>query len=164
MKVEISKLSLHYAEEFKRIIDNKEITWCGGKYASRPIPLYRIKKYILHQLKIKNYYEFAILFNGKFVGTLSIENIDKINKHASIGYWIAKPYRSMGIATKAVKLAVSFGFNKLKLKKIYAEVRKNNVPSYKVLERTGFKREGILRKNVFRNGKFYDEYYYGILR
>jgi RimJ/RimL family protein N-acetyltransferase len=163
MKVKIRKLSLRYAEEFKLILDNKEIKWFG-KYLSRSISLSKIKKYINHQLKIKNYIEFSILIDNKFVGTISIEKINKINKNASIGYWVAKSYRGKGIATKAVELAVKFGFNKLNLKRIYATVKKENIASYKVLENAGFEREGLLRKSVFRKRKFYDEYVYAILK
>lgn len=162
MIVKIRKLSLRYAKEFKQIIDNKEIKW-HGKYLSKPFPLPKVKKYISHQLNIKNYIEFAILMNYKFVGTICIENIDKVNKKASIGYWVAKPYRNRGIATKAVKLIVNYGFSKLKLKRIYAKVNEDNVQSRGVLEDAGFEKEGILRKNIFKDGKFYNEFYYGII-
>jgi len=163
MKVEIRKFSLRYAKDFKLIIDNKEIKW-HGKYLSHSYPLNKIKKYIRHQLKIKNYIEFAILMDNKFVGTICIENIDNVNKKASIGYWVAKSYRNRGIATRAVKLAVRYGFSKLKLKRIYAKVNEDNVQSRGVLEDAGFEREGIFKKNIFKNGKFYDEYHYAIIR
>jgi len=159
----IRKLSLLYAKEYKKILDNKEIKWYG-KYLIHPIPLSKIKKYIQHQIKLKNYIEFAILVDNKLVGTISIEKIDKINKNANIGYWVAKSYRGKGIATKAVKLAVKFGFNELNLKRIYTTVRKDNIASYKVLENAGFEREGLKRRSVFRKGKFYDEYVYAILK
>ena len=162
MKVKIRKLSLRYAKEFKQIIDNKEIKW-RGKYLSKPFPLSKVKKYITHQLRIKNYIEFAILMDSKFVGTICLEKIDNANRKASIGYWVAKPYRNRGIATKAVRLVVKFGFNKLKLKRIYAKVNEDNIQSCSVLENSGFKKEGILRKNIFKDGKFYNEYYYGVI-
>lgn len=162
MRVKIRKFNLCYAEEYKRIIDSKEIKW-RGKYLSS-IPLFQVKKYIRHQLKIKNYIEFAILMNNKFVGTICLENIDKINKKASIGYWVAKSYRNRGIATKAVKLIVNFGFKKLKLKRIYAKVIEDNIQSRQVLENAGFEKEGIFKKNVLKNGKFYDEYRYAIVK
>ena len=162
MKLKIRKLSLHYAKEFKQILDNKEIKWFG-KYMSHPIPLLKIKKYIHHQLKIKNYIEFAILMDNKFVGTICLEKIDNANRKASIGYWVAKPYRNRGIATKAVRLIVKSGFNKLKLKRIYAKVNEDNIQSRGVLEDAGFKKEGILKKSVLKDGKFYNEYYYGII-
>jgi RimJ/RimL family protein N-acetyltransferase len=163
MTVKIRKLCLRYAKEFKQIIDNKEIKW-HGKYLSKPYPLFKVKKNISHQLNIKNYIEFAILMDNKFVGTICLEKIDNVNKKASIGYWVAKSYRNRGIATKAVKLVVSFGFNKLKLKRVYAKVNEDNAQSRRVLENAGFEKEGILRKNVFKDGKYYDEYRYAIVK
>lgn len=137
----LRKLSLRDAKELKRIIDNKETVW-NSEDLSYPYPLTRVRKYILHQLKIENYIELSVLENNTFVGTVSIEKIDKINRSASIGYWIAKPYRGKGIATRAVKLAVNFAFTELGLNKIYAETAQENLPSIKVLEKAGFKKAG----------------------
>jgi RimJ/RimL family protein N-acetyltransferase len=159
--MKIEKLSLSHAKQLKQIIDDREIKWCG-KYSSHPLS--KVKNYINHQLKIKNYIEFAILMDNKFVGTICLEKIDKINKKASVGYWISKSYRNRGIATEAVKLAVDFGFNKIKLKRIYARVREDNISSCRVLGKAGFEKEGVLRKNIFKDGKFYNEYYYGIVK
>jgi len=153
MKVKIRKLSLLYAKELKQIINNKEIKWCG-KYISHSYHLSKVKKYILGQLKLKNYLEFAILVDNKFVGTISLEKIDKIKKEASIGYWVAKSYRGKGIATKAVKLVVSFGFKKLKLKRIYAKVKKSNIQSLRVLDNAGFEKKGMSK----------NEYYYRVVK
>jgi len=148
MKIKLEKFNLSHAKELKQIIDNKKIEW-HAKDICYPYPLTRVKKYILNQLKLKNYVEFAILVDNKFVGTICLEKIDKANKKASIGYWVSKVYRSRGIATKAVKLVVDFGFNKLKLKRIYAEVKKDNIQSSRVLEKAGFEKEGVSKDENF---------------
>ena len=153
MIVKIKKISLLHAKELKHIIDNKEIKW-HAKDICYPYPLAKVKKYILGQLKLKNYLEFTILVDSKFVGTISLEKIDKIKKEASIGYWVAKSFRGKGIATKAVKQVVNLGFNKLKLKRIYAKVGKYNVQSIGVLEKAGFEKEKISK----------NEYYYEIVK
>jgi len=153
MIVKIEKFSLSHAKELKQIIDNKDVKW-HAKDICYPYPLIRVKKYILGQLKLKNYIEFAILVDNKFVGTICLEKIDKINKKASIGYWVSKAYRGRGIATEAVKLIVDFGFNKLKLKRIYAEVKKGNIQSSRVLEKVGFEKEDVSK----------DEYFYEIVK
>jgi RimJ/RimL family protein N-acetyltransferase len=99
---------------------------------------------------------FVIDINGEVVGSASLSNIKEFK--AEIGYWLAEKYWSRGIMTKAVKLVTKFGFDKLKLKRIYALVFPFNKASMRVLENNGYKLEGILRKNSKNDGKFLDDY------
>jgi [ribosomal protein S5]-alanine N-acetyltransferase len=161
MEIMLEKLGLKHAKALKQIIENKEIRWCGKLYSS--FPLEKLKIYIRKQKSRNNYHEFAILSGKKFVGTICIEKIDMTNKNANVGYWVAESKRGKGIGTGAVRLAVKFGFNKLGLKRIYAIVTEDNIASRKVLEKAGFKKEGLLRKSVFKKGKFFNEYIYSIL-
>lgn len=140
MAVWLRKLKLGDAKALKGIINRRQARFkIGG--ASFPYSLHAVRRYIGDQLKIENYIELAILHNGKFVGTLSIEKINKAEGNASMGYWIAKPYRNRGIATAAVSLALSFCFNKLMLKSVDAETEKDNAPSIRVLKKAGFEKE-----------------------
>ncbi len=156
LKVAIRKLSVKDAAALKQIIDRKETYW-NAAYAAKPRSLPEAKKYIRHQLKIKDYIELSILADDKFVGTLSIEKIDRIDRTANIGYWVAKSYRNKGIATASIRLAAAFIFEKLKLKKIYAEVGKDNLPSIRALEKAGFSKET-------RPNRKKTEYVYSIIR
>jgi [ribosomal protein S5]-alanine N-acetyltransferase len=161
MEIMLEKFRLKHAKALKQIIDNREIKWRGKLYTS--FPLADLKEYIHKQMTRKNYQEFAILFGKEFVGTICLEKIDMSNKNANVGYWVAKSQRGKGIATQAVRLAIKFGFKKLVLKRIYATVTEDNIASRKVLENAGFKKEGLLRKSVFKKGKFFNEYIYSIL-
>jgi len=99
---------------------------------------------------------FVIDINRGVAGSVGF---DKIEGHkAEIGYWLAEKYWGRGIMTEAAKLTTKFGFEKLKLRRIYAYVFSFNKASMKVLEKAGYKFEGILRKNVIKNGKFIDDY------
>ena len=83
---------------------------------------------------------------------------------AEIGYWIGEPYWGLGIATRAVELLTQYGFNQLGLVRIYSGVFDFNVPSRKVLEKAGFKLEGIFEKSIIKNGEIRDEYRYAKLK
>ncbi|MGO0190763.1 GNAT family N-acetyltransferase [Bacillus velezensis] len=65
-------------------------------------------------------------------------------------------HNGKGYATKAVKLAVDYAFNELKLHRIEAGVMPHNKASIRVLEKAGFHKEDIARKNVKINGKWED--------
>jgi len=99
---------------------------------------------------------FVIDINGEAAGSIGFS---KIQEHkAEIGYWLAEKYWGKGIMPQAVKLITKFGFEKLKLRRIYAKVFFFNKPSMRVLEKAGYKFEGILRKNVMKDGKFIDNH------
>jgi len=99
---------------------------------------------------------FVIDIDGDVAGSVGFSNITEFK--AEIGYWLAQKYWGRGIMTKAVKLVTKFGFDELKLKRIYAFVFSFNKASMRVLEKAGYKFEGILRKHVKKDGKFLDYY------
>ena len=83
---------------------------------------------------------------------------------AKISAWIGKNEREKGIMTSATKLLVEYGFKKHKLRRIYANVRTYNKPAVHVLEKCGFKLEGIQKKNALKNGKYYDDFLYAKIK
>lgn len=105
---------------------------------------------------------FVIDINGEVAGSVGFS---KIGGHkAEIGYWLAEKYWGKRIMTRAVKLITKFGFEKLKLRRIYAHVFSFNKASMRVLEKAGYKHEGILRKNIIKDGKFIDGFLFAKVR
>ena len=89
--------------------------------------------------------------------------MDDVYRHtAEIGYWLGEPYWGRGIGSAAVEKLVQHGFHKLNLMRIQAAVFSYNEPSIHVLLKNGFKHEGVMRKKVFKDGKFHDEYLFGL--
>ena len=103
----------------------------------------------------KNELNFAIDINGKVVGSIGFNKIDK--HKAELGYWLGEKYWRQGIMTSAVKLLTKYAFKELGLKRIYAYIFSFNRASRRVLEKSGYKYEGRLRKNVLKDGKLIDE-------
>ena len=128
-----------------------------------PYTMKEAKKWIsqcIKSKKNKNKKEihFAIDVNGEVIGGIGYI---KMEKHkAEIGYWLGKKYWNRRIMTETVKLMTNFGFNKLKLKRIYAEVFQKNKASARVLKNNGYRLEGILRKHHLKDGKLIDALVY----
>ena len=95
---------------------------------------------------------------------MSLTRIDWKNKNAEAGYWLGKKYWGQGIAKEALQLILGFGFRRLKLMRIYARARPANFRSERLLNKTGFKREGFLRKDMFIKGRSVDHFIYSILK
>lgn len=113
--------------------------------------------------KVKTEVNFAIELNGEVAGGIGLHKIEPRHK-AELGYWLAQPYWDQGIMTEAVRQVVRFGFSRLRLVRMCAKVFPWNRPSMRVLEKAGFKHEGILRKGARKNNRFIDEYVYAIVR
>lgn len=95
--------------------------------------------------------------NKKLIGGCGFQMKYKRNsKKDEIGYWLARPFWNKGIVTKVVNKLCEIGFKKFSLKRIEATVFIHNDASCRVLEKTGFKLEGIIRKSVKKGNKLID--------
>lgn len=115
-------------------------------------------------------YLFAIIYENKHVGNIKIGPINSFHKFADISYFIGdKTSWGKGVATEAIRLVCEFAFKILKLNKLCAGAYEANKGSQIVLEKNGFKREGIKRKQYLTGnsedfpGKYTDIYEYGLL-
>jgi len=81
-----------------------------------------------------------------------------------IGYGIFSSERGKGYCTEAVKLVVDYLFLSKEIVRIQAHTDTRNAASVRVLEKAGFKREGIVRKHIFTRGEWRDEFLCSILR
>lgn len=107
---------------------------------------------------------FAIEYKGELAGCIGlVKQTDVYRLGAELGYWIGEPYWGLGIATRAVELITSYGFNKLGLIRIYSGVFEFNAASQRVLEKSGFKLEGIFEKSIIKNNKVHNELRYAKL-
>ena len=84
--------------------------------------------------------------------------------HFLIGYRLLPSERNKGYCTEAVKILMDYLFLAKRIMRIQAETNPKNIASQKVLEKAGFKKEGLIRKSIFVRGKWEDGALYSILR
>ena len=97
------------------------------------------------------------------IGAIGLE-INPLDHHAELGYWLSRENWGQGICTEAVGLVVRFGIEQLGLQRIHAICMASNAASGRVLEKNGMLREGRLRNHVRKWGVFHDVDVYGLLR
>ena len=110
-------------------------------------------------------YDAVIEADGVPVGTIGLLSIDRKNSKAE--YYIAMgetAYKGKGVAKEASRLILAYGFEELGLNRIYLFTEADNIAAQKLFERVGFKREGILKQDVYSHGAFADRIAYGILK
>lgn len=122
----------------------------------------KLNIFIKETKKSKDIKFYGIFLNSKHVGNIRIGPIIKNHKTAYIGYLISKEHCGKGIATLAINKACEVSFKKLGIMKINAATMELNIPSQKALLNNKFKKEGVLKKQLFYKNKRYDEYYYGL--
>lgn len=97
------------------------------------------------------------------IGTVGFHALSSKHRRSEIGYELNKGYWGQGLAKEAILKVVEYGFQEMELKRIGAIVFLENEPSNQLLNRIGFKQEGILREYMVQNGFSYDTYSYSLL-
>lgn len=104
-------------------------------------------------------YSFFIAdsISGALIGGMNISNVRRgAAQSASLGYWIGAPCAGRGTMQKAVRAVLPFAFRGLHLHRIEAASMTANIRSQRVLEKTGFSREGLARRFLKINGAWED--------
>ena len=123
------------------------------------------KKYLEENSSPEATFSIITIEDNKMIGTVSLENIDYINRAATLGIFIGdKAFRSKGYGTEAIKLILEYGFRYLNLYNIKLDLMEFNTRALKCYEKCGFKEYGRRRKCKFINGKYYDSISMDILR
>jgi len=113
----------------------------------------------------KNTYAFAITVNDKAIGSIGAFRQANIHSRtAEIGYYIAEPYWGKGFGTSAIKQICEYIFLNTDIIRLFAEPFAHNTGSCRILEKSGFTCEGILRKNAVKNGIIVDMKIYSLLK
>ena len=110
---------------------------------------------------------FAIcLFEGdRHIGNCGLEAIERDNGVATFGILIGEAdARGRGLGEEATRLVCRFAFEEMNLHKIRLDVYASNPGAVKTYERVGFQREGLLREEAFRGGRYIDVIRMGLLR
>jgi len=130
--------------------------WCTPEY-----DLQTAKAWLLSldtRWKDGSQYAFAIRGgdDGTFLGVAGLNHINNTQRIGNLGYWVRTSKTKKGVATRASRLVARFGVDKLNLLRSEIVVAVENEPSLRVAEKTGAKREGILRNRLVVRDKIFD--------
>jgi RimJ/RimL family protein N-acetyltransferase len=103
--------------------------------------------------------------DGKPIGLIGLVNIDRPHKTAEIVIVIGdKDYWGKGVMLEAESLLIEYAFSQMRLEKIWAQARTNNIASMITMKKLGFQVEGTLRQHVCLDGKREDIFQVGLLK
>ncbi|WP_062051548.1 GNAT family N-acetyltransferase [Bacillus sp. JCM 19034] len=108
--------------------------------------------------------KFAVVLINENIVIGHIVFLKYFGEHTYEIGWVFNPkYHTKGYASEAAQAMVKFGFEKMKLHRIIATCQPENIPSYRVMEKIGMRREGYFKKCIPKGNEWWDEYYYAIL-
>jgi RimJ/RimL family protein N-acetyltransferase len=107
----------------------------------------------------------AIDLDGECIGGIGITFGEDERRYSSlIGYWLGESHWGKGIATEALSIMTEEAFSSFKIMRLYAPVYSPNKASMRVLEKCGYRLEGVFLKAIYKNGPFMDEHIYAKLK
>ena len=101
--------------------------------------------------------------DGRQIGGIGLR-VDQQHQHAELGYWLGVAYWGQGYATEAAREVLRYGFEDLRLHRIFASHFKHNPASGRILRKLGMHHEGCQREHLRKWDRFVDSELYGILR
>jgi RimJ/RimL family protein N-acetyltransferase len=118
-----------------------------------------------HHGRDRWHFVICLLADGRPVGTLGLEEIDLTNGGAGLGILIGEAAdRSHGYGGDAIGALLDFGFDMLRLERVWLDVYGANPDARRLYERVGFVLEATFRHGVYRAGQFDDVHRLAILR
>lgn len=133
----------------------------------RPAIMKRLEENWEREIASPNDVVFAIVDAKKelTIGSAGLYVINFISRHAEFRIIIGeKEYWDKGVGTEVCRLMLEYAFSKLNLNKVWLGVNADNVRAVRSYEKAGFVKEGLLRQEIYRNGRYYDAVRMSILR
>ena len=109
-------------------------------------------------------YAMVLLDGDVMIGSISIHNIDHLNRNAFIGIFIGEEeHRNKGYGAEAIQLILAYGFKTLNLHNVMLSVHEDNIEGIACYKKIGFREVGRRREWLFKNGKYIDIIYMDML-
>ena len=170
--VELHPLRRRDAEEWSRLrLANED--WLTPWEPSAPVPWrdrhsaasYRgMRRTVGRRARLGTSLPFAIRVEGRLAGQVTVDNIVRgALRSGYLGYWIDRSAAGRGMASLAVALVADHAFAQVGLHRLQADIRPENRPSQRLVERLGFRQEGLLRRYLDIDGDWRDHLSYALL-
>ena len=159
MKIQLRKPVLSDAKRYLEILSHSEFYY----FPAKPKTVKDEKDFLRKSRKLEKdgaQYNFAVMANGRHVGGAGIKINQQYPYVCEIGYFVDRKYWNKGISTKAVGLLEKFITKKQDIVRIEIFMAKENIGSRKVAIKSGYKKEGLMKKRLKIGDKFHDCWLY----
>lgn len=110
------------------------------------------------------YFAIATKEENRLIGAVGLTTFNSYHNRIELSYDLSKEYWRKGIMVRAIKQALKYGFEVMRVNRIEAVVSTDNIASKNLLLKCGFELEGILRQHRYHRGAYVDVYSFSILK
>jgi RimJ/RimL family protein N-acetyltransferase len=164
-KIYLRPLEYSDAPQLTTWINDPEVT--RTLLAYRPMNLQTEQEFIDRMYRSEDDLVVGIVVRqtDQLIGVTGLHRIDWRNRHAALGILIgAKGEWGKGYGTEATSLLVDHAFATLNLNRVWLHVYEFNTRAVRAYEKVGFQKEGLLRQETFREGRYWDTIVMAVLR
>ncbi|MCW2684317.1 MAG: Ribosomal-protein-alanine N-acetyltransferase [Blastococcus sp.] len=170
--MELHPLRRRDAAEWSRLRQANE-TWLSPWEPSHGLPwqarhtpaAYRaMRRAVTRRARVGTSLPFAVRVEGRLAGQVTLDNVVRgALRSGYLGYWIDREVAGRGMASLAVALVCDHAFGEVGLHRVEADIRPENLPSQRLVERLNFRQEGLLRRYLDIDGDWRDHLAYALL-
>ncbi|MES2809981.1 MAG: GNAT family N-acetyltransferase [Bacteroidota bacterium] len=146
------------APALQKHADNVNVASCLLEFFPSPYTLANAAFFINLKINDNPPTNFPIVIDGEACGVIGIDNFG--DDKPLIGYWLSQQYWGKGIMADAVKLFTQYALGTLGITQLYAHVASKNPASMRVLEKAGYTKTDILKKDLAMRGEVFDRHVY----
>jgi ribosomal-protein-alanine N-acetyltransferase len=107
---------------------------------------------------------FVMEYEGEFAGQLNVSSMTYGSlASATIGYWVSERFAGKGVTPTGVALATDYCFFQLGMHRMEVCIRPENGPSLRVVQKLGFRYEGLRRRYIHINGGWRDHFCFALV-
>jgi ribosomal-protein-alanine N-acetyltransferase len=129
-----------------------------------PVAYRAMRRAVSRRARLGTSLPFAVRVDGRLAGQVTVDNIVRgALRSGYLGYWVDRAVAGRGLASLAVALVCDHAFGPAGLHRVQADIRPENLPSQRLVERLGFQREGLLRRYLDIDGDWRDHLSYALL-
>ena len=149
------------AESLQRNADNKRVSMHLRDRFPYPYGIEQARTFLSWICRQTSPTVWALEVSGEAAGGIGIElHTDVERVSAEIGYWLGEPHWGKGIATAALTAVTAEAFKRFEITRLYAVPFADHLASVRVLEKSGYVREGHMRQSALKDGRIRDQLMY----
>lgn len=141
---------------------NRYVSWAPGRTPAGADTF--VKTHLARYDTDPAFYGWAIALAGKVIGSIGLFNVNDAAQSAELGYSIGSTWWGKGLATEAASAVLTYAFNEVGFRRIFATYHVDNAASGRVLQKIGMHREGMIKDGQGdADGRCSDLILYGVL-
>lgn len=139
--------------------DNPNIAQYLRDSFPQPYTLDQARNYVRLVKEHENKTRCVIDYGGEAIGDIGFVVHHGVHRYtAEMGFWLSEEHWGKGIMSKALQVMTDKAFKEHDLQRIFADVQDGNLGSRTILEKCGYELEATFKSNIFKDGKFVDQW------